>query len=56
MQDTSHQLFTESVTDEILLSMDDEDETVVEQILEQFDLLDIKTGTRFLFPAGRSSE
>ena len=42
MQDTSHQLFTESVTDEILLSMDDEDETVVEQILEQFDLLEYK--------------
>ena len=42
MQDTSHQLFTESVTNEILLSMDDEDETVVEQILEQFDLLEYK--------------
>ena len=42
MQDTSHQLFTESVTAEILLSMDDEDETVVEQILEQFDLLEYK--------------
>ena len=25
MQDTSHQLFTESVTDEVLLSMDNED-------------------------------
>ena len=42
MQDTSHQLFTESVTDEVLLSMDNEDETVVDKILEQFDLLAYK--------------
>ena len=30
-----------------------EDETVADEILKQFDLLDIKTGTRFLFPAGK---
>lgn len=42
MQDTSHQLFTESVTEEVLLSMDNEDETVTDKILEQFDLLDYK--------------
>lgn len=42
MQDTSHQLFTESVTDEVLLSMDDEDETIVNKILKQFDLLEYK--------------
>ena len=34
MQDTSHQLFTESVMDEVLLSMDNEDETVADEILE----------------------
>ena len=39
---TSHQLFTESVTDEVLLSMDDEDETIVNKILKQFDLLEYK--------------
>ena len=32
MQDTSHQLFTESVTDEVLLSIDNEDETVVDKM------------------------
>lgn len=42
MQDTSHQLFTESVTDEVLLSMDNKDETVVDKILKQFDLLEYK--------------
>lgn len=42
MQDTSHQLFTESVTDEVLLSIDNEDETVVDKILKQFDLLEYK--------------
>ena len=36
---TSHQLFTESVMDEVLLSMDNEDETVADEILKQFDLL-----------------
>ena len=42
MQDTSHQLFTESVMDEVLLSMDNEDETVADEILKQFDLLEYK--------------
>ena len=42
MQDTSHQLFTESVTDEVLLSTDNKDETVVDKILKQFDLLEYK--------------
>lgn len=36
------QLFTESVTDEVLLSMDNKDETVVDKILKQFDLLEYK--------------
>lgn len=42
MQDTIHQLFTESVMDEVLLSMDNEDETVADEILKQFDLLEYK--------------
>ena len=37
-----HQLFTESVMDEVLLSMDNEDETVADEILKQFDLLEYK--------------
>ncbi len=42
MQDTSHQLFTESVMDEVLLSMDNEDETVADFLI----CWNIKTGTR----------
>ncbi len=37
-----YQLFTESVADEVLLSMDNKDETVVDKILKQFDLLEYK--------------
>ena len=56
MQDTSHQLFTESVADEVLLSMDNKDETVVDKILKQFDLLEYKDRQpSFLFPAGKNS-
>lgn len=39
MQDTSHQLFTESVIDEVLLSIEKDDETSADKILEWFDLL-----------------
>ena len=42
MQDTSHQLFTERVADDVLLSMDNKDEPVVDKILKQFDLLEYK--------------
>ena len=38
MQDVDHQLFTESVKEEILLSMDKEDNTLLEEILEETDL------------------
>ena len=41
MQDVNHQLFTESVLDEILISMEKE-ETEAESILESLDLLDLK--------------
>ena len=39
MQDVNHQLFTESVSEEILLSMEREDTERVNTILSQFDLL-----------------
>lgn len=43
MQDTGHQLFTESVIDEVLLSMENENEEEADKLLEQFDLLEFKT-------------
>lgn len=42
MQDVNHQLFTESVLDEILLSMDEADTTKAESILSSLDLLPMK--------------
>lgn len=42
MQDVNHQLFTESVLDEVLLSMEKEDGTKAEAILESLDLLPLK--------------
>ena len=38
MQDVGHQLFTESVLDEVLLSMPEEDETQAKAILDRLDL------------------
>ena len=42
MQDVNHQLFTESVLDEVLISMEDEDEKRAEEILDSLDLLPLK--------------
>ena len=42
MQDVNHQLFTESVLDEVLLSMDNEDIPAAEEILRSLDLFDFK--------------
>jgi energy-coupling factor transporter ATP-binding protein EcfA2 len=42
MQDVNHQLFTESVLDEILLSMAEPDPAKVESILDSLDLLPLK--------------
>ena len=42
MQDVNHQLFTESVLDEVLLSMDNEDIPAAEEILRSLDLLELK--------------
>lgn len=40
MQDVNHQLFTESVLDEILLGMNSQDENVAQEILERLNLKD----------------
>jgi len=42
MQDVNHQLFTESVLDEVLLSMDEENEKLAEEILTNLNLIDLK--------------
>ena len=42
MQDVNHQLFTESVLDEVLLSMEDENAGKAEAILESLNLLALK--------------
>lgn len=42
MQEVNHQLFTESILDEIRIGMEHEDEKREEQILEQLDLLSYK--------------
>ncbi len=42
MQDVNHQLFTESVLDEVLLSMDEEDIELAEDILRNLNLINLK--------------
>lgn len=42
MQDVNHQLFTESVEDEVLLSMDREEKEKARKYLEDMDLLEVK--------------
>ena len=42
MQDVNHQLFTESVMDEVLLSMDEENEDLAESILSNLNLIHLK--------------
>lgn len=42
MQDVNHQLFTESVLDEVLLGMEEEDSAAAEAILESMNLLELK--------------
>lgn len=42
MQEVNHQLFTESVLDEVLISMEEENLKQAEEILKQLDLLDLK--------------
>ena len=40
MQDVNHQLFTESVDEEIILSMEKEDQGLLSELLKEFDLYD----------------
>jgi len=42
MQEVNHQLFTETVLDEVLISMEDESEEQAEKILAELDLTDFK--------------
>lgn len=42
MQEVNHQLFTESVLDEVLISMEEEDEQRAREILAKLDLLDVE--------------
>ena len=42
MQDVNHQLFTESVLEEVLISMEEENEEKAEKILDKLDLLPLK--------------
>ena len=42
MQDVNHQLFTESVLDEVLLGMPEQNEEKAEEILSELDLLSLK--------------
>lgn len=42
MQEVNHQLFTESVMEEVLISMEDQEEGLAEQILDRLDLTEYK--------------
>ena len=42
MQEVNHQLFTESVLDEVLISMEEANQKRAEEILSRLDLLDFK--------------
>ena len=42
MQEVNHQLFTESVLDEVLISMEEANQKWAEEILSRLDLLDFK--------------
>ena len=43
MQDSNHQLFTDSVLDEVLISLPVENEDIARKILDKMDLLDFET-------------
>lgn len=55
MQDVGHQLFTESVLDEVLISMAEEDEKAAREILERLDLASLTDRHLLRCRAGRSS-
>lgn len=53
MQDVNHQLFTESVLDEVLLSMDTEDVHAAEEILTTLNLIDQKNSHPMALSGGQ---
>lgn len=55
MQDAGHQLFTESVLDEVLISTPDENEAAAKEILGRLDLTPFWSAIPHPSPAGRSS-
>ena len=55
MQEVNHQLFTETVLDEVLISMEDESEEQAEKILAELDLTDVGDRHPMSAPAGRNS-
>lgn len=52
MQDVNHQLFTESVLDEVLLSMDEEDIDFAESILTNLNLIHLKDAHPMVLSGG----
>lgn len=56
MQDVNHQLFTESVLDEVLISMKKENEEKALDILKSLDLLPYRSDIRCRYPEEKSKE
>ena len=56
MQDVNHQLFCETVEDEIVLGSGDTDELKVQELVENLGYGSLRTDTRCRFRAGRNKE
>lgn len=54
MQEVNHQLFTESVLDEVLISMEEANQKRAEEILSRLDLLDFKDRHPIPCPVARN--
>lgn len=52
----NRQLFTESVEEEIILSMDEKNDNLLEGILKEFDLYDYRKQHPMSLSGGQSSE
>ena len=55
MQEVNHQLFTETVLDEVLISMEEENQEQAEEILAKLDLIGFKDRHPCPFPAAKNS-
>ena len=55
MQEVNHQLFTESVLDEVLISMEEENQERAEEILNRLDLLAFKDRHPMSLSGGQNS-